>query len=66
MTPADMNELPSSIGLLVDPSAAMKAAERLYAASGNGLRHSGWNGCTVARGYQFGSQRSQFDDDLDD
>ena len=66
MTPAETNELPSSLYLLVDPTEAMQAAQRLYAASGNGLRHSGWNGCTVPRGQPFGLPRTRLDEDFDD
>lgn len=61
-----MTEMPSALSMLVDPTQAMQAAQRLYAAPGHGLCHSGWNGCTMPRG-QFGASRVLLeDDDLDD
>lgn len=47
----DLPEAPaiSSIAFLVDPAAALAAADRLYAAPGSGLRYSGWHGRTVSR-----------------
>ncbi len=65
MDKVKMSEVPSSLSLLVDPTRAMLAAQRLYAASGHGLCHSGWLGGTVARG-QISLAQSASDADHDD
>lgn len=65
MDKVKMSEMPSSLALLVDPTRAMLAAQRLYAASGHGLCHSGWLGGTVARG-QPSLPQNESDDDDDD
>ena len=58
-------EMSSALSLLVDPTQAMQAAQRLYGAAGQGLRHSGWNGCTIPRS-QIAASRVLLDNDLDD
>ena len=45
----EMLDLPNSLGLLVDPTIAILAAQRLYQAPGEGVCHSGWHGETVPR-----------------
>lgn len=45
----ETSEVPCSIGHLIDPAQALQAAQRLYAAAGPGICHSGWEGWTVDR-----------------
>ncbi|MFP5406612.1 MAG: hypothetical protein ACLGHY_09855 [Gammaproteobacteria bacterium] len=56
----------SSFSLLVDPGVAMQAAQRLYAAKGQGLCHSGWLGRTVPLGSGALSRTEVDQDDEDD
>ena len=58
-------QAPNALSMLVDPTQAMQAAQRLYGAAGQGLRHSGWNGCTIPRS-QIAASRALLDNDLDD
>lgn len=45
----EVSQVPCSFGHLIDPAQALQAAQRLYAAPGPGICHSGWEGLTVDR-----------------
>ena len=49
MEDVETSDGPCSLGHLIDPTAALKAAQRLYAAPGSGICHSAWEGWTVDR-----------------
>jgi hypothetical protein len=66
MNELEMPDVPSSLSLLVDPTLAVRAAQRLYAARGQGLCHSGWLGATVALGQTALLHDDEDDDDNDD
>lgn len=69
LSTAEPFELPaiSSLAYLVDPTAALTAATRLYAAPGPGLRHSGWDGRTVIRrGSSVSAEEIAFETCLDE
>ena len=61
-------DVPCSISHLIDPARALQAAQRLYAAAGPGIRHSGWEGWTVDRKRVAAqrSKRSEYDEDSGD
>ena len=62
MENTEISNRPSALSLLVDPAMAMQAAQRLYAARGQGICHSGWWGRTVPLG-QAGLPQDAADDD---
>ena len=61
-------DVPCSISHLIDPARALQAAQRLYAAAGPGIRHSGWEGWTVDRkgAAVQRSKRPEYDEHSDD
>lgn len=62
MDKVEMSKVSCSLSLLVDPTLAMLAAQRLYATQGQGLCHSGWLGQTVPLG-RTAAPLTQLDDD---
>ena len=65
MEDVETSEVPCSLGHLIDPTAALEAAQRLYAAPGSGICHSAWEGRTLDR-KRAAAQRSKRGDDHDD
>lgn len=65
MDEIEVGQTPCSLGLLVDSTAALKAAQRLYESPGQGLCHSGWLGLTVPRGKAAWRAARQDDADFD-
>ncbi len=61
----DYPEIPSSFAQLVDPTEAIRAAQRLYDAGGRGILHSDWGTRPTSRKRITETETEHEDVDLD-
>lgn len=59
----DYPEIPSSLAQLIDPTEAIRAAQRMYDAGGRGIVHSDWGTRPTSRRRSNETERD--DSDLD-